>query len=49
VVEPLVGFAAAEPAAHGKAVDAAVVMTEPAALAIERAVIEVTEHATRPR
>jgi hypothetical protein len=39
VVEPIVGVAAAQPAAHWQSVNAAVVVTQPAALTVEGAVI----------
>jgi hypothetical protein len=49
VVESVVGVAAAEPAAHRQSVSAAVVVAEPAAFTVERAVIEVSEQVKPPQ
>src|SRR6478609_369051 len=47
-VEPFVGVSAAEPTAHGKPVEPAVVVAKPAPLTVKGPVVEVTEHARRP-
>src|SRR3569623_472196 len=47
-VERCVGVVAAEPAAYRQGIESAVVVAQPAALAVKGAVVEVTEHVTRP-